>query len=410
MATKQRKKTSRKRKKVTYKKIWFSFLLGITLGIGLLSILLFVAHKLLTKKTENITYEDFSCLHLEDQILLITQELERQFSQIGIKKWQEKVTSRIWGKNTYPFIEMEIKKGKELSWVQIKKALLELVQRQREISFQFTSFGPNTWDIYLAWHGLITHHLIFKPKISIKSTYREKPLVALIVDDIGYKEMIVNQFLALDIPLTFSILPYSPHGRQIAEKLKDKKGIDLMLHLPLEANGHPKLNKQPGMLLLSMSPALIRTKLKQDLAAVPYIKGVNNHMGSKFTQNKKYMKLILTEIKQRHLFFVDSLTTNKSVGYKLARQMGIPALKRDIFLDATRNINEIKARIGTLKRWARAKGKVVVICHPYLPTLMVLKGALPELKREVRFVTVSSLLEHNGLLSSRMSKASCCPF
>jgi polysaccharide deacetylase 2 family uncharacterized protein YibQ len=122
------------------------------------------------------------------------------------------------------------------------------------------------------------------------------------------------------------------------------------------------------------------------------------------------MKIVLTEIKKHHLFFVDSLTTNKSVGYKLARQMGIPALKRDIFLDATRNLNDIKARIGTLKRWARAKGRIVVICHPYLTTLMALKEALPELKKEIKFVTVSSLLEHSGLLSSRMSKASGCSF
>ena len=133
-------------------------------------------------------------------------------------------------------------------------------------------------------------------------------------------------------------------------------------------------------------------------------------MGSKFTQNKKYMRIVLAEIKRQHLFFVDSLTTNKSVGYKLARQMGIPALKRDIFLDATRDLNDIKARIETLKRWAKAKEEVVVICHPYLTTWMALKEALPELKKEVKFVTVSSLLEHNGLLPSRMSKASGCSF
>ena len=132
---------------------------------------------------------------------------------------------------------------------------------------------------------------------------------------------------------------------------------------------------------------------------MPYIKGVNNHMGSKFTQNKKYMKIVLNEIKKHHLFFVDSLTTNKSVGYKLARQMGIPALKRNIFLDATKDLNDIKARIETLKRWAKAKRKLVVICHPYLTTLMALKEALPELKKEIK------LSEKNFFISKMKKEA-----
>ncbi len=388
----------KRRKKASSKKGWSSFLWIFLLGvfIGILGVFfLFYPHYFPKKnKPSKFIYEDFSHTRLENQVFSITQQLEKTLLAAGINrsKYQEKVEYRYLQGETYPWVEFLIEKDKDVNLTFFKKALVKLGQRYKGLSVQFEPLpAKDALGIYLAWQGLITHHLIIRPK-PLPPIVFKRPLVALIVDDIGYKESAVNQFLSLKIPITFSILPYSPYGRRIAQMLKGKRTVDIMLHLPLEANGHPQLNKQPGMLLLSMPLSELKTRLKQDLEAVPFIKGVNNHMGSKFTQNKSYMKIVMSEIKKRHLFFVDSLTTNRSVGYLVAREMGVPTLKRDIFLDATLNINDIKSRIEMLKRWARAKGEVVIICHPHLTTFMALKEAMPELKKEVQFVTVSSLI------------------
>ncbi|MCD6319425.1 MAG: divergent polysaccharide deacetylase family protein [Candidatus Desulfofervidaceae bacterium] len=355
-----------------------------------------------------LIYEDFSQIPLEGIVFNINSLIEQEFTKLGIKsnQWQEKSVYKKWQQKSYPFIEIQVKKPKNLTWSRLKTSLVSLAQKKEGLSFQFSSPSANKWEVYIAWHGLITHHLNFSPFVLPK--IEKKPLVAIIIDDLGYDLSVVQQLLDLNIPFSYSILPYLPYSQKTAEILKNHHA-EIMLHLPLEANGHPRLNQQPGMLLLSMPPMVLKKQLEQDLGSVPYIKGVNNHMGSKFTQNKTYMEIVLKEIKKRGLFFVDSLTTNGSVAYQIARRMGIPSVKRDIFIDATLDVAGMKQRIEALKRWAKSKGEVVAICHPHLTTLMVIREELLPLTAEFRFVTVSELITHNQL-AARMSKPATSPF
>ena len=94
---------------------------------------------------------------------------------------------------------------------------------------------------------------------------------------------------------------------------------------------------------------------------------------------------------------MDSFTTPKSIAYKLAQEMGVKSLRRNLFLDSTPDVNSIKQRLTTLTRWAQTQGAVLAICHPYLTTLMVLKENLPKLAMKFRFVTVSELIRHKYL-------------
>jgi len=117
---------------------------------------------------------------------------------------------------------------------------------------------------------------------------KQLPLVAIIIDDLGYDKKIAKKFSNLNAMLTFSILPYSPHQKSIARLSRDK-GFGIMLHLPMEPVEYPDVNPGPGTLLTSMTPDQLTRQLEKDLDAVPFIRGVNNHMGSKMSNVSDFL-------------------------------------------------------------------------------------------------------------------------
>jgi len=131
--------------------------------------------------------------------------------------------------------------------------------------------------------------------------------VAIIIDDIGYDRGMAKKFLSLDAVFTFSILPYSPFQENIL-KAVHSKGWETMLHLPMEPNEYPKVNPGPGALLTSMTPDQLIRQLALNIAAVPGVKGVNNHMGSRMTTVSTQMNQVFSILKKRGLFFIDSRT------------------------------------------------------------------------------------------------------
>lgn len=229
-----------------------------------------------------------------------------------------------------------------------------------------------------------------QPPIITEALAKYKPKIAIIIDDLGYDRHIAQKFLELDIPLTYSILPFSQHGKAIARKVW-ANGQVVMLHLPMEANNYSKMNPEDGFLFLSMDRETLLEHLKRDLDDIPYIKGVNNHLGSKFTQSPLHMKWVLMEIKRRNLFFVDSMTTGLSKGFSIAQNMGIKTVQRDVFLDNIKEPSAIRAQISQLVDIAERRGFGVAIGHPHLVTYQVLKESIPELKERVELVPVSQL-------------------
>lgn len=217
------------------------------------------------------------------------------------------------------------------------------------------------------------------------------PRVALIVDDLGYDKKIAEKFLELDINLTFSILPHSPFQNEIA-RLAGEKGIEIMLHLPMEPVEYPEVNPGPGTLLSSMSPDELIHQLEDDLNALPGITGVNNHMGSKLTAESTQMYQIFSILKQRGLFFIDSRTTSDSMGRPSARLFQIPFAERDVFIDHYLKPNFIRKQIKELIRIARLNGAAVGILHPHSTTYQILHEALPDLQNQVQLVSASKIV------------------
>ena len=216
------------------------------------------------------------------------------------------------------------------------------------------------------------------------------PVVAILIDDMGYNLPINNQLLKLEAPLSFSFLPTAPHTPTLAKKAKDL-GKDVLIHLPLEPV-NSAIDPGPGVLRLSMDFDSMLQILRKDLDAVPGAIGVNNHMGSKFTTSKRGMELILTEIKRRGLFFVDSKTTHDSVAYVTARSMGIPAAERTVFLDHDTQKESIRREIKKMVKLAMENGCVLAIGHPTPNTWKVLYEELPRIRKRVRIVPVHKIL------------------
>ena len=217
------------------------------------------------------------------------------------------------------------------------------------------------------------------------------PQLAIIIDDIGYDETIAQKFLDLDAVLTFSILPHSTHDKRIA-KLAHSKGFDVMLHLPMEPNEYPLINPGPGVLLTSMSPGQLIDQLNEDLDAVPFIKGVNNHMGSKMTTIAPQLHLIFSILKKRNLYFIDSRTTADTLCGPSAQLLQLPFAQKDVFIDHIPGPDFIREQIHRLIKIAGSHGEAVGIAHPHTTTYEVLREMLPELKEKTILVGASHIV------------------
>ncbi len=217
------------------------------------------------------------------------------------------------------------------------------------------------------------------------------PSVALILDDLGYDKKIAQKFAQLNVALTFSILPHSPFQQRIA-RLARSKGLEIMIHMPMEPVEYPEVDPGPGTLLTSMSPDELIDQLDQNLNTLPGVKGVNNHMGSRLTSESTQMYQIFSVLKQRGLFFIDSRTTAESLCEPSARLFQIPFAQRDVFIDHYLKPDFIRNQIKELIRIAKKNGGAVGIMHPHSTTLQVLQEMLPDLKGQVRLVPASKIV------------------
>jgi uncharacterized protein len=221
------------------------------------------------------------------------------------------------------------------------------------------------------------------------------PRVALIIDDIGYDQGLAAKFMALDNAITFSILPFSPFQQAVSGEMRTR-GMEVMLHLPMEPKEYPEVQPGRGALLVSMTPDDLIRQLEKNLDAVPDIKGVNNHMGSRMTERSTQMYQIFSTLKKRGLFFIDSRTTPESLCRPSARLLQVPFAQRDVFLDHVTDETEIRRQIQRLVALARRQGSAVGIGHPHLTTYTVLAEQLPMLKKNVKLVPASQLVQIGG--------------
>ncbi|MGQ9470716.1 MAG: divergent polysaccharide deacetylase family protein [Candidatus Aminicenantales bacterium] len=234
-----------------------------------------------------------------------------------------------------------------------------------------------------------------KTRPAAEKKVRREGKVAIIIDDLGYDLDSINVIISLNKPITVSILPDATFAQQTA-KVAESHGLEVMLHLPMESINSQGNNGSGFEITSRMTQQEIFNILQECLRLLPNIKGVNNHMGSLITQDRETMKLILSELKARSLFFIDSRTSNKSIAFKLANEMGLTAGRRDIFLDSDPGPSSLQKQLQELIKLCQRKGKLIAIGHPYPETLSFLPKALQEIeKADLKVVPVSEILKNH---------------
>jgi polysaccharide deacetylase 2 family uncharacterized protein YibQ len=240
-----------------------------------------------------------------------------------------------------------------------------------------------------------TLHAALPPAPPELPPVRKLPRVAIIIDDLGYDRLLAEKLIGLNAPFTLAILPHSPYKDAIV-RMAQARGLELMLHLPMEPVEYPDVNPGLGALITRMGPEELLRVLEDDLDAVSYIKGVNNHMGSRLTASSEQMYQVFSVLKKRGLYFVDSRTTDESICKAAARLFLLPFAQRDVFIDHHQDSAFIRKQLRELVRIALRRGEAVGIAHPHTSTYAILKEELPALRQQVEIVPASALVRPAG--------------
>jgi len=216
--------------------------------------------------------------------------------------------------------------------------------------------------------------------------------LAIIIDDMGSSMQEARALAGIGVPLTFSIIPGLRSYREVAE-FAASGAIETMIHIPMQSKGWPERRLEPNGLLVSMEDPAISARLEEFMRNLPKAVGANNHMGSEFTEHEDKMRAVLDALKGRGLYFVDSVTSPRTVGMRLARELDMKTARRSVFLDNEQDSAYILGQLNQAVRLAKKTGGVIAICHPHPATIRTLEAALPGLaKQGITLVPASQLV------------------
>jgi polysaccharide deacetylase 2 family uncharacterized protein YibQ len=221
-----------------------------------------------------------------------------------------------------------------------------------------------------------------------------KKEIAIVIDDFGNGMQGSKEMLELPIKLTIAVMPFLPTSKQDAEAAF-RKGHDVFVHLPMEPIRGKRSWLGPGAIFTDLNDEEIRKRVEAAIADVPHAIGINNHMGSKATSDKRVMRIVLQVCKERGLFFLDSRTSFRTVVPAIAKELNMFTLHNDVFLDDVYTQNHVRKQIVVVKKFLESNDRCIVIGHvgaPGLSTAAVLKSVIPELQKDVTFVSISHLM------------------
>lgn len=288
-------------------------------------------------------------------------------------------------------------------WIIYVKNSLDIDQLQKSLKRELSSFASVTRAIELETaktllalritvNGSVSHVIRFSSHPDSRGINGRKwkkedavfvtaPRVAIIIDDIGYDIGIADKLMRLGIPLTLSILPHRPYSTEIALRAR-KRNFEIMMHLPMEPISYPDTDPGVGAIMIGDSESEQKRKAEEDLSAIPYVAGVNNHMGSGAMVDALTVQNVLEVIRKHSLYFIDSRTTAETLGLKAAQALGIPSAERSVFIDSTDPV-DIEYRIEKLReviKLAREQGSCIAIGHPSADTLNALIQLIDEFR------------------------------
>jgi len=221
---------------------------------------------------------------------------------------------------------------------------------------------------------------------------RARPRIAIVIDDLGDSLATAQKVLALAPAVTVAVIPFRQDSTAVAAAAV-AHGREVILHLPLEPERTDAMSGGSGFLRTAMEPEHLESQLERDLRAVPYIIGVNGHMGSRFTRDPRAMRTLLLALRERGLFFLDSKTSPESVAAEIAAGVRVPFAERNVFLDHDPSPAAVERSLALAASVARDTGQAIAIGHPHRSTLAALAAWLPEAERRgFEIVPLSALV------------------
>ena len=200
----------------------------------------------------------------------------------------------------------------------------------------------------------------------------QTPMVVVVMDDLGMGITPVKRLIDLNFPVTFAFWPHGSHTQEGAN-MAHRAGEEVLVHFPMEPVSYPKVKPGPNALLRTMTAQDVVTAVQEGLAKVPHAVGLNNHMGSRFTQSRPGVQAVLDVLQRNGLFMLDSLTHPRSVFYTEAVRRGMQAYCRNVFLDVRHDRKSILARLRQTETEAKRYGVAIAIGHPLPETLAALE-------------------------------------
>ena len=299
--------------------------------------------------------------------------------------------------NDYKFAEINLSKTAELTDIEPSVGVEKNIEPEQKNS---AGIKPENIEhiILNLDHSTksITEEIIpdQKHKPSQKPYVYEEPdkagKIAIIIDDMGLtlRSKLVENMPA---PLTLSYLPYAKNLKERTKRAAEN-GHELMVHVPMEPL-NSTLDTGPHVLKSEHSKKELLKNLEWNLSQFGGFVGINNHMGSRITRNRTAMTYVMTELKNRNLYFIDSRTISTSVAAQVAQEKGLAFGKRDVFLDHEISPSFIHGALKKLEKKAYEQGYAIAIGHPHKETIEALKEWIPTLKKKgLKLVPVSEVL------------------
>lgn len=205
--------------------------------------------------------------------------------------------------------------------------------------------------------------------------------VAIIIDDFGYRNDAVSErFLKLDADLTYAVIPGHEHSRSFSSKAEEE-GYEVIIHMPLESRIKTK-GEREYILETNMTSAELESRINKVLDHLPEAVGMNNHQGSKASEDSRVMGILATLLKSSGKYFIDSRTTTGTVAELTMRNYGVPTNRRHVFLDNQDDADMIKIQLEELFDKAETMGTAIGIGHAKLNTIAVLEEEIPKRKAQ----------------------------
>lgn len=350
-------------------------------------------------------YNDIGFLYAEDDVVHIakSETIDAEYIEqaLAVDEDADNVSYKIASlvsSDVSTYIKPKDEMYKSLSHIEksdlAEKKSYELYEEELPegaVKDEFKNIGHSHEDGY---HIYNRHKNIRELEISIyKKPYYfgPKPVIAVVIDDMGINHQRTRDISRLKAPLTASFLTYGASLKAQVAKSQEA-GHEIMVHVPMEPKR--KANIAPDTLTTDMDEAEIKNSLSAMLKKFKGVRGINNHMGSQFTEDGERMNYVMEVLHDHDLFFLDSKTSARSKGHMAAKANNVPYAHRHVFLDNENDVEYINKQLRLAEKIAKKNGYVVAIGHPKSKTYIALKEWLPTLNdKNIKLVHLSEIIK-----------------